>query len=228
MLGVAVNTIAVIIGGLVGFFIKKGIPVRISDSVMKILGAAVLCIGIKGVFEGENTLIMVLALVLGTVLGTIIDIDKWINKLAEKAERTFSKNGDGKFAQGFLSATLLFCVGSMAVVGSLNAGISGDNQTLYAKSLLDMISAVMFASSLGIGVTLSAAVVFIYQGAIVLAAGFLAPILSSSAVAEMNCAGSVLIMLIGFNLMGVGKFKVANGLPAILFAPILVYIFALF
>ncbi len=228
MLGVIVNTIAVLIGAFAGFFIKKGIPVRISDAVMKILGAAVLCIGIKGVLEGENALIMVLALVLGTVLGTIIDIDKWLNRLAEKAESTLTKNNDGKFAQGFLSATLLFCVGSMAVVGSLNAGISGDNQTLFAKSLIDMISAIMLASSLGIGVTLSAVPVLLYQGGIVLASKLLVPILTTSAVAEMNCAGSVLIMLIGFNLMGTGKFKVANGLPAILFAPILVYIFALF
>lgn len=228
MLGVIVNTIAVLIGSFAGFFIKKGVPVRISDAVMKVLGAAVLCIGIKGVFEGENTLIMILSLVLGTVLGTIIDIDKGINIVAEKAENKFSKNNDGKFAQGFLSATLLFCVGSMAVVGSLNAGISGDNQTLYAKSLLDMISAVMLSSSMGIGVALSAVTVFVYQGVIVLASQLLVPVLNSSAVAEMNCAGSVLIMLIGLNLMGIGKFKVANGLPAILFAPILVYIFSLF
>jgi len=140
-------------------------------------------------------------------------------------ETKFRKPGDKiSIAEGFVTASLLFCVGAMTIVGSLNAGLSGDYEMLFTKSTLDLISACVFASALGIGVLFSAAFVFIFQGAIVLTAQFAAPYLSDYVIAEMTCAGSVLIVALGLNIIGLTNFKVMNYIPAI-FLPIVLCMF---
>ena len=159
----------------------------------------------------------------------LLDIDGAINRLAESVESKFKKEGQkASLAEGFVSATLLFCVGSMAVTGSIQAGLTGDNSILITKAALDMVSAMMLTSSLGIGVMLSAGPILLLQGSIALLAGMVSPFLNASATNEMTCAGSLLIVMIGTNLMGITKFKVADYLPAILFAPIIYNIVALF
>jgi uncharacterized membrane protein YqgA involved in biofilm formation len=167
--------------------------------------------------------------VLGAIIGTLLDIDGAMNRLAEKVEGKFRKEGQKiSLAEGFVSATLLFCVGSMTVTGSLQAGLSGDNSVLITKAMLDLVSSMMLASSLGAGVLLSAVSVLVIQGGLALLAGLVAPFLGPAAINEMTCAGSLLIIMIGTNLMGITKFKVADYLPAILLAPILHNIVALF
>lgn len=229
MLGVMINVIAVIIGSAVGLLFKKGIPERVSKATMTGVGVCVLYIGISGSLCGENVLILIASIVLGAVVGTLLNIDGGVNRLAGKVESKFqNKNGTVSIAEGAVSATLLFCIGSMAVTGSLQAGLTGDNSILITKAMLDMVSAMMLTSSLGIGVMFSAVPLLVLQGGLALFAGVIAPLMSAGATNEMTCAGSILIMMIGTNLMGITKIKVADFLPAILFAPILHYVVSLF
>lgn len=228
MLGVLVNTITVLIGGTVGTLFKKGIPEKLSNAIMIGIGLCTIYIGIDGALEGENTLVLILSMVFGAAIGTLIDIDKWINRLASWVENKFSKNGKKiSVAEGIVTGTLLFCVGSMTVVGSLNSGLRGDNEMIYTKATLDLISSSMLASSLGVGVILAAVPLFVIQGGLVLLSGLLSGILTNEAINEMTCAGSVIIIALGLNLTGLSKFKVANYLPAIVFAPLFTLLFSL-
>ncbi len=222
MLGVIINVITVLIGSSIGLLFKKGIPEKVSSAAMTGLGACTLYIGITGSLCGENVLILIASVVLGAITGTLLNIDGGINRLAEKVESKFRKDGDNiSIAEGLISATLLFCVGSMTVTGSIQAGLTGDNSILITKATLDLVSSMMLASSLGIGVLLSAAAVFVIQGGLVLLAGLIAPLMSTGAINEMTCAGSLLIIMIGTNLIGITKIKVADYLPAIIFAPVI-------
>ncbi|MBC5996805.1 DUF554 domain-containing protein [Romboutsia ilealis] len=226
MLGTIVNTGAIIGGCLVGLLIKGGIPEKLSNTVMNGIALCVICIGISGSIEGENTLITIISMALGSVIGELIDLDKWLNRLGEFLESKFSKNkikensdimtSTISISQGFVSASLLFCVGAMAVVGSLESGLKGVHEILFAKSILDGISSIIFTASMGIGVFFSGISVFIYQGVITIGASFLSGILSDSVVNEMTTVGSLLIMALGFNMIKVSNIKVANLLPAMI------------
>ncbi len=220
-MGVLVNFLAVIAGSLVGLIFKKGIPSRIADTIQKGVALCVLLIGVKGIDSGNDTLMTVISIVVGAAIGELINIDKQVNSLANALESKLSRDKEeGTFATGFVSATLLFCVGAMMVVGSLNCGLGIENDTLYTKSLLDGISSIIFASSFGIGVMFSAFPVLILQGAIALSAHYIAPLLTTTIINEMTCVGSLLIIALSLNLLGLTKIKVANYLPAI-FLPIL-------
>ena len=223
MIGAIVNTLAAVVGGLLGSLLKKGIPERFADLVQKGLALCVLYIGIKGSLVGTNTLVTILSLVLGAILGELMNIDGAIERLGAWAQRKLSKGGS-RLGEGFVTASLLFCVGSMAVVGSLQSGLTGNHETIFTKSMLDFVSAIILASTLGLGVCLSGAFVLVYQGAIVLLARWAAPGLSDYVVAEMSCAGSLLIIALGLNMLGVTKLKVANLLPA-MFLPIVLCLF---
>lgn len=226
MYGVLANTLTVIVGSTIGLIFKKYIPKSLGDAIMKVLGLCVLYIGINGALKGENTLILIVSIVLGTAIGTLLKLEDRLNNFANKMQNKFSKNNsaDNSFAQGFVSSTLLFCVGAMAVVGSLQAGLTGDNQMLFTKSALDGVSSVVFASTFGIGTIFSAITVFVYQGAITLLSGILSPLLSEVCINEMTCVGSVLIMGIGFNMLGITKLKIMDYLPAV-FIPIIIFLF---
>ena len=229
MLGVIINVITVIIGSCVGLLLKKGIPERVSKATMIGLGACTLYIGISGSLCGENVLILIASIILGAIVGTLLDIDGKINKLADKVEEKFRKDGENiSIAEGLVSATLLFCVGSMTVTGSLQAGLTGDNSVLITKAMLDLVSSMMLAASLGIGVLFAAVSVFVIQGGLVLLADLISPLISAGGINEMTCAGSLLIIMIGTNLMGITKIKVADFLPAIIFAPIIYAMVPLF
>ena len=229
MLGVIINVITVIVGSCIGLLFKKGIPERVSKAAMTGLGACTLYIGISGSLCGENVLILIASVVLGAIVGTLINIDGAINRLANAVEKKFKKSDDRvSIAEGIVSATLLFCVGSMTVTGSIQAGLTGDDSILITKAMLDLVSSMMLASSLGVGVLFSAVTVFLIQGGLVLLAGLIAPLMTTSAVNEMTCAGSLLIIMIGTNLMGITKIKVADFLPAILFAPLISNLLSLF
>ena len=229
MLGVIVNVITVIVGSCVGLLFKKGIPERVSSAAMVGLGACTFYIGVSGSLCGENVLILIAAVVLGAIVGTLIGIDGAINRLASRVEARFKGSGARvSVAEGLVSATLLFCVGSMTVTGSIQAGLVGDNSVLITKAMLDLVSSMMLASSLGIGVLLAAVSILVIQGGLVLLAGLLTPLMTASAINEMTCAGSLLIVMIGTNLMGITKIKVADFLPAIVFAPLICNLLPLF
>ena len=224
MLGVLVNTAAIIVGSLVGIMLKKGLPERISKALTTAIGLAVLYIGIDGMMSGENTLVLVLSMVIGAVIGTALDLDSRLEKLGNKIESKFKGNGDTRIAEGFVSATLLFCVGAMAIVGALQSGLMGNHETQYTKAILDLISAVILASTLGWGVMLAAVSVFALQGSVVLLAQLVEPYLNDYVIGEMTCAGSVLILALALNMLGITKIKLMNLLPA-MFVPIVLCMF---
>ena len=222
MIGVFVNVAAVLMGSSVGLLFRKGIPERISKAVMLAIGLCTLYIGIDGTLEGSMTIVLILSMVFGTLIGTFIDIDDKINRVGLFLEKKFKKDGDkSSIAEGFMTGSLLFCVGAMTIVGSLNAGLKGDNTLLFTKSILDLISSCILASTLGVGVMFSALFVLVMQGGLVLLAGLLQNVLTDPAlIAELTCAGSVMIIGISLNMLGVTKLKVANYLPALLLVPI--------
>ncbi len=225
MLGTIVNSLAIVIGSFIGLFLRESINEKVSNTIMNGLALCVIYIGISGALKGDTTIVMIISIVIGAIIGEFIDIDKKLENLGEIIEKRFNKNdGNISIAHGFVTATLLFCIGAMAIVGSLESGLNNNHSTLYAKSILDGISSIIFASTLGIGVVLSAIVVFIYQGSITLAAGFLSTFLSDIAINNMTAVGSLLIIGIGLNMLGITKIKVSNLLPAIIIAVLLSFI----
>lgn len=226
MLGTIVNVITVIVGSSIGLLLKKGIPQRFSDSIMKAVALCVIYIGIDGCLEGNNTLIAIVSMAVGALIGEVLKLDDRLNSLGKKLESKVSKNSSGEntIAKGFVSASLLFCVGAMAIVGSLESGINGNHEILFSKSLLDFISSIIFSASMGIGVIFSAVCVFVYQGLITVLAQFIGPYLSTEVIAEMTCTGSILIIALGLNMLGLTKLKVMNYIPAV-FLPIILCLF---
>jgi len=223
LLGSIANAVAIIVCGIIGSFLKKGLPKRYGDLVIAALGFFTVMLGVKFAMQTEHPLVVIFSMVLGAALGEWIDIEKRMDSLGNKVQSKL-KGFKGNFSQGFVNASLLFCVGSMAIMGALQSGLANDHQTLYTKAVMDGVIAVVFASTLGIGVAASAVPVFIYQGAITLLAAFLQPYLSTAVVLEMTAVGGILLMGVGSNILEIKKVKVGNLIPAI-FIPILIMMF---
>lgn len=221
MIGVITNAAAVIVGSLIGMLFKKGIPEKISKWLMRCIGLSTFYIAVSGMTdENANALIVILSVAAGGLIGGLCDLDGLLSKGCEKVAKKFSKGGEsGKIAEGFVSSSILFCVGAMTVLGSIQAGISKDYTTLFTKSVLDFVSSFVFASAFGIGVTLSSVAVIVIQGGICLASGIVAPYLSDFMISNINVVGSVAILAISLNLIEITKIKVANLVPAV-FLPI--------
>lgn len=233
-LGTVVNVIAIIAGAITGTVIKNGLPERIKVIIMQGIGLSVIVVGLSGTLQGvyrvagtqlerQYIMTMIFSMVIGGVMGEILDIEGRLERMGAWFQERFSGN-EGTFAQGFVTASLIYCVGAMAIVGSLEDGLTGNTSTLFSKAILDGVSAVIFAASMGIGVAFSSLPVFIYQGSITLLAGALKPLLTEAVVSQMSLVGGILIMSIGFNILEIKKIKVGNLLPAI-FLPLLSYFF---
>ena len=222
MLGTIINVVAILVGSAAGIALHGGMPQRFRDIIMQGLALCVVLIGVTGAVQTSNSMIVIFSIVLGALVGEGIDIEKRLDSVGNAAQRLFDrgKGGSSTFAQGFVTASLVYCVGAMAIMGSLDSGLRGDHATLIAKSILDGVSAIVFASTLGPGVALSAAAVFIYQGAITLLAQFVAPFLTEALVTEMSAVGGLLIIGIGVNMFDRVHIKVGNLLPAI-FMPVI-------
>lgn len=223
--GTLVNTATVIIGSLIGMGLGNILPDRLRTTVMSGLGLCTLFVGISGTLGGENQLITIISMVIGAIIGELCDLDGHLNRFAEGLEKKFRKNGQGgktSLAEGFVTASLLFCVGAMTIVGALNDGLMGDHRLLFTKATLDFVSSIIFASSMGFGVLLAGAAVFVIQGSIACLASLVAPVLQANAavIPEMTVVGSLLIIGISLNMLGVTKLKVMNYVPAI-FVPVL-------
>ena len=214
MLGTIVNVLSIVAGSALGISIRGKNTEKLSDTIIKGISLCVILIGMLGALAVTDMMLVIFSIALGGLAGELMDIDSALKRFGEKVEMRFAKKG-GKIAEGFISCTLIYCVGAMAIVGSLESGLTGSHKTLFAKSVLDGISSIVFASTMGIGVMLSAVSVFIYQGAITLGAGFLKNILTDAVIADMSVVGSLLIMGLGFNILGACKIKIANLLPAI-------------
>ena len=218
MVATLVNCGVIIVGCIIGLFIKGGIPERFNKIIMNGLSLCAMFIGFSGALEGNNTIITIVSMAVGALIGELINIDKWLNKLGETIQKKLDK-GNGKesrIAEGFVNASLLFCVGAMSIVGALQAGLAGNYDTIYAKTVLDGVSSIIFSASMGIGVIFSSVTVLLYQGGITLCASFLSGILSQAVIAEMTAVGSLTIVGLGLNLLEVTDIKIANLLPGIL------------
>ena len=213
--GTIVNSAAIVAGSIAGLLLGKFIPERFSDAMEKGAALCVLYIGVDGM------LVAILSISIGAILGELLQLDEHMHQLGDWVEQKFGGKGSKtSLSEGFVTASLLFCVGAMAIMGALDSGLTGDHSTLYAKALLDGIISVVYASTLGIGVALSAIPIFLYQGAIALGASFLAPYLTEAVILEMKCVGSILILGLSLNMLGLTKIKVMNYVPAV-FLPIL-------
>ena len=224
MTGTLVNCAAVIAGGAIGLLFKKGIKESFTESINKSLGVAILIIGLNGVISNmfsvkdgvlssSGELLLVVFLVLGTLIGELLKLDERFTRFSNKIESRFSNGG---FAVGFINATLLFNIGAMAIIGSLNDGLTGDSSVLFVKSALDFTSAIILGATLGFGVMFSAIPILIYQGGITLLAGTLSGILEGELLRQVCTVGYAIIVAIGFNFLLTKKFKTLNMVPAII------------
>lgn len=233
MTGTIINSVAILLAGFIGCFIKKAIPEKIEKPVMDMIGVSVFLIALLGFFSTALTIVdgkiksngeimMLVCLALGVAIGELLCIDDKINALGSKIE---NKAGIDGFAKGFVTASLLFCVGAMAIFGSLKDGISGDSSVLIVKSMIDGITSFILSASLGIGVAFSGISVFIYQGAIAMLAAYIQPFVTDAMMMNICIVGYAIVMVIGTNMMGITKIKLANTLPAMVLAVLYTFIF---
>ena len=217
MIAAIVNAIVVVLGGLLGLLLGGRLKEQHTKTIVAALGICTVVIGITGAIVTSNILIVIVCLVVGTIVGELLKIEHRLDNLGDWLKSKVAKNGGGRFTEGFVTASLLFCVGSMAIMGSFDAGLRGDYNTIFAKSALDCVMAVTFAAAMGVGVLFSAATVLIYQGALTLLAGFVEPYLSAEVIVEMSAVGGIMIIGTGMNILGLTKerIKVGNMLPAI-------------
>ncbi|WAM33712.1 DUF554 domain-containing protein [Caldicellulosiruptor morganii] len=237
-LGTIVNTAAVIAGSIIGIILRHGIPERFKNTIMQAISLSVIFIGISGVLQGifkilsggkidrQYIMLMIFSLIIGGIVGELLKIEDFLDSLGERIKSSLGsriRSENSRFTEGFVTASLVFCVGAMAIVGSLEDGLNHNFSILFAKSILDGVSSIIFAATMGIGVMFSGAVILFYQGSITLLANFLKPLLTDVVIAQTSMVGSVLIFAIGLNMLGISKIKVGNLLPAI-FVPMLWYL----
>ena len=214
LLGAIANSAAVLVGGAVGLFAGKLLSPRIQKAVTCALALLVMSVAIPGIDDSQKPLVPILSMVLGVLIGELLDLDKAVNRFGDWLQRKIG--GRGRFTEGFVTGTMVFVIGAMSIMGSLSSGLSGDHTILYSKSVLDGVSALIFASTMGVGVLLSSVPLFLWQGGIALLAALLSPYLAADVVAEINTVGSLLIMAISLNMLGVTKIRVMNLVPAML------------
>lgn len=224
MTGTIINAVTIIVAGLVGLAFRKGIPANIGRTMQDGLGLLIAAIGMQYAFKADSIALVGVCLALGAVCGEWQRWEGRLENLGVRLERAIGgkQEGEGEnlFVKGFVSATLLFCVGAMAIVGSLQDGLTHNYEILLVKSMLDGIFAMLFAASMGVGVLFSALPLFLYQGSISLAAGFLKPLLTDPMLNNITALGGVLIIGIGFNALGITRIKVANLLPGLFLIPV--------
>lgn len=229
MIGTVINVVTVVAGSVAGRAIGDRLPDRIRETVMHVIALVTLVLGIGMVGKSQNTLVLLLALILGGVTGELLRIEDGIRRLGEWAEhRLTGKREGGDFVRGFVTTSILFCVGPMTLLGCLQDGLTGDYRLLAVKATLDGISSLAFASALGSGVLLSAGTVLVVQGTLTLGARSLQGALTDPALqAEIFAAGGVMMLALGLRLLELKPIRVGNLLPALLYAPLLVYLFRL-
>ena len=227
-IGTLVNAGAIIVGSILGILLKGGIPERVQNIIYTAVGVAVMFIGITGVINNQgDSMLLVLSLVIGGVIGELCKLDEHMESLGEKIKKRFIKEnaaGSATFVEGFVSSTLLFCVGAMAIVGSLNDGMLHDPSMLFTKAILDGITSIILAASLGVGVAFSAIPILIYQGILTVLSSILSGFFTETLIRNMSFVGNVIIFCIGLNFLFPKKVKTINFAPA-LFMPIILGLF---
>ena len=237
-LGTIVNTAAVVVGGVLGLLLKNGVAKKFEAILMQALGLATVFIGAGGVLKymlvvengalaTRGTMLLIFSLVIGCILGQMLDIEAQMEKLGIRLKAAVRIKNDNRFVEGFVTTSLIICVGAMAIVGAMEDGLSGDSSTLIAKAVLDFALVVILASTYGVGAVFSAIPIFVYQGAITVIAALFGAVISDQLIAELSFVGSALIFCVGVNLVREKTFRVANMLPALLI-PIVVELWRTF
>lgn len=231
MIGVVVNSVAIIVGTIIGLLLKKGLSESLQKLMMNALGFCVIAIGLADALKMNNAIVILVSILFGGVIGHALRLEERISQVGDKAMTKFQKvvktDQDGsQISEGFIMSTIIFCVGVMSIMGSLKAGLSGDQSTLYVKAMLDFVSSIIFASTMGFGVGLSAIPVFLYQGLILVFAGFLQPFFTDIIVQELSAVGGIIVMMISFNILDLKKMPIADFLPSILIPVAYYLIFA--
>ncbi len=224
LLGSAINFLAIILGSILGLIFKQGISAEMKNTVMQGLGLVVIYLGMSMAFESENILIVIFSMVLGGITGETLSIEGRLNNLGDRLKHKIGSE-EGQFTEGFVFASLIYCVGALAVVGALESGLNHNHEILYTKSLLDGTSAIAFTSSMGIGVAFAAVPVLLYQGVIAVLADSISGFLADIVISEMTSVGGILILAIGLNILNIAEIKIANLLPAILYAAVIANLF---
>jgi len=219
MLGTIVNVITVVVGTAIGCLLKHAIPEKIQKIIMQAIGLGTVSIGIASAIQTQNFVLFIISLALGAAVGRTIGIESGLERIGDKLEKRFSSEGN-TIAEGFVTATLIYCVGAMTILGSIQSGLTGNHELLFTKSILDGIVSIVLASTLGYGVGLSAIVILLFQGGITLAASVLAPFMTETVMREISAVGGALIIGIGINLLDIKKIHVGDMLPAIFIPPI--------
>lgn len=233
-LGTIINTVLVILGGIIGLFFKKGIKDRYEKTLMSACGVSTIFIGVTGTLQGmltvadgkiqtQGTMLLIFSFVLGGLIGEFINIEKRMDNLGEKLKKLFHAEKDNKFVDGFVNTSLIICVGAMAIVGSIQDGLTGDYSMLTAKAVLDLVIVVIMTSTYGLGAICSAIPIFVYQGGITLLGHFAGNIISDELIGYLSYIGSALIFCVGINITFGKKIKVGNLLPALIIP--VVYVF---
>jgi len=226
MKGTIVNVIAIIAGSSIGFILKNKFPEKVNNIIMQALGLCSLLIGMQMALKTANILLVIFSLVIGGIVGELIGLEDGLEKIGKKLKTKFSgKVSSKRFVEGFITTSLLFCVGSMAIVGSLQEGLNGNPELLYTKSLLDGITSIAFSAAMGLGVMFSAIPTFLYQGGITLLAHLIRDFLTLEVINEITGVGGILVLGIGFNLLELKKIKVGNLLPSLLIVFLLAQLF---
>lgn len=223
-LGTLVNSGVIILGSLIGLLLKRGLPEKWQETMINSIALCVFIIGIQMAMKTDNIIIVIISLVIGSIIGEIIDIEEGMNGLGAWLGSKLSKESGsiaGQIAEGFVNSSILFCTGAMAIVGSIQDGLSGDCSTLFAKATLDGIIALILTANVGVGVMLSAITVGVYQGSITLMAGFVEPYITEVILQEITASGGVMIMAIGTNMLHITKIRIGNMLPGMLVAAVL-------
>jgi uncharacterized membrane protein YqgA involved in biofilm formation len=207
------------LGSILGLLLKKRLKEEYTKTIIACMGICTMVIGITDAIATSNIIIVIVSLVLGTIIGELLKLEKRLDSAGDLLKSKLPKSGDSRFTEGFVSASLLFCVGSMSIMGSIEAGLQSNYDIIFAKSAMDGIMAVTFAATMGIGVAFSALTVILYQGGLTLLAGVIAPILSAPAITEMSAVGGVMLIATGMNIIGLTKerIRVGNMLPALIF-----------
>lgn len=219
-MGVIINVIAIVIGTMIGLFLKRGMSEKMSSHIMQGLALITFIIGLKGALVDQDMILLIVSISLGGYLGEMMQLEENIRKFAEWVQDKLSKEGaQNQLAEGFVSAVLIFCVGAMAVMGSLEAGLRNNHGILITKALIDGFASIILTTTKGAGVMLSALAILLYEGGMMVLAQFVAPYLSESIVYTMSAVGSLLLVALGLNLLELTKIKVMNFLPA-MFLPI--------
>jgi len=225
--GTLANSAGILGGSMLGLLLKKNVPIQYQQTVMQGLGLSILLIGLQMAFKTQNILVVIISLVLGALIGEFFDIDSQLNRLGEWLTMKLGKKY-GNVGEGFITASLVFCVGAMAIVGSIQDGLTGDASTLYAKTMLDTVASIVFASGMGIGVALSSVSVFLYQGSFTILASVLSHFISDDMIREMSAVGGLLIIAIGLLILEIKTIKIANLLPAVPIAAFVMFLWSFF